>query len=607
LASSEIDRTAEGKEKTGVFSGAYAINPVNGERIPIWIADYVLITYGSGAIMAVPAHDQRDFDFARKYGLEIRGVIQPDLAQVAEHYIGETEKNIDALIAAAEKAGAALNFDEADALFGKRGGAKSPNQKVAVIDIDWLLNEVNLAYVGPGVMTHSGQFDGSEATEDKGSANPAIKVVTDWLEAQQIGHLAVNYRLRDWLISRQRYWGAPIPMIYCPDCGIVPVPEEDLPVLLPDDVEFMPTGESPLKFHEGFRNTTCPTCGGPAERETDTMDTFMCSSWYPYRYLSPHYDDAAFDPVEAAYWLPVDQYTGGIEHATMHLMYTRFFTKAMRDCNVFAPTIAEMEKHGRDPEGLFDEPMMALFNQGMILGEDREKMSKSRGNVIDPDDLVARYGADTVRGYLMFAFRWDQGGPWDSQSIQGVIRWLNETWSLLADEVPASGKSDPAGEAALRRKAHQIIKQVTDGLEQFTFNTAIAGLMELKNTMQDARKTAVAGSPAWEEATGIMLRLMAPFTPHIAEELWTRTGHEYSIHTQPWPEYDEDVAAEDVITLVVQVNGKVRDRLEVPADITEDDAKAKALASEGAQRYLDGKSPRKVIYVAARGMVNIVV
>ena len=396
-------------------------------------------------------------------------------------------------------------------------------------------------------------------------------------------------------------------MIYCPECGIVPVPEADLPVLLPDDVEFMPTGESPLKFHEGFRYTTCPTCGGPAERETDTMDTFMCSSWYPYRYLSPHDDDAAFDPVEAAYWLPVDQYTGGIEHATMHLMYTRFFTKAMRDCNVFAPTIAEMEKVGRDPAHLFDEPMMALFNQGMILGEDREKMSKSRGNVIDPDDLVARYGADTVRGYLMFAFRWDQGGPWDSQSIQGVVRWLNEAWSLLVDPIPAGGKADPEGEVALRRKAHQIIKQVTDGLEQFTFNTAIAGLMELKNTMQAVRKTAVAGSPAWNEASGIMLRLMAPFTPHVAEELWARTGHAYSIHTQPWPEYDESAAAEDVITLVVQVNGKVRDRVEVAADISDEDAKAKALATEGAQRYLDGKQPKKVIYVAVRGMVNIVV
>ncbi len=604
---SEIDRTAEGKEKTGVFTGAYAINPVNGARIPIWVADYVLITYGSGAIMAVPAHDQRDFDFARKYGLEIRGVIQPDLAQVADHYIGETEKNLDALVAAAEKAGAILTFDEADALFGKRGGAQSPDPRVPAIDIDWLLNTVNRAYTGPGVMANSGAFDGSEATEDKGSANPAIKAVTGWLEQQGTGHLAVNYRLRDWLISRQRYWGAPIPMIYCPKCGTVPVPESDLPVLLPDDVEFMPTGESPLKFHEGFRYTTCPQCGGPAERETDTMDTFMCSSWYPYRYLSPHYDQGPFDPIQAAYWLPVDQYTGGIEHATMHLMYARFFTKAMRDCGIFEPTIAAMRQIGRDPQGLFEEQMTALFNQGMILGEDREKMSKSRGNVIDPDDLVARYGADAVRGYLMFAFRWDQGGPWDNQGIQGIVRWLNDTWTLFADPASVPGKPSAEQIAGLRRKAHQAIKQVTDGLEGFTFNTAIAGLMSLKNAMLDARKTPVVNDPAWREATSIYLRLMAPFTPHIAEELWARTGGAYSVHTQPWPEYDEASAAEDVITLVVQVNGKVRDRIEVPASISEEDAKAAALASEGAQRHLDGKPPKKVIYVPARGMVSIVV
>jgi leucyl-tRNA synthetase len=329
------------------------------------------------------------------------------------------------------------------------------------------------------------------------------------------------------------------------------------------------------------------------------MDTFMCSSWYPYRYLSPHYDQGPFDPIQAAYWLPVDQYTGGIEHATMHLMYARFFTKAMRDCGIFEPTIAAMRQIGRDPQGLFEEQMTALFNQGMILGEDREKMSKSRGNVIDPDDLVARYGADAVRGYLMFAFRWDQGGPWDSQG--------NDTWTLFTDPASVPGKPSAEQIAGLRRKAHQAIKQVTDGLEGFTFNTAIASLMSLKNAMLDAKKTPVVNDPAWQEATSIYLRLMAPFTPHIAEELWARTGGAYSIHTQPWPEYDEASAAEDVITLVVQVNGKVRDRIEVPASISEEEAKAAALASEGAQRHLDGKPPKKVIYVPARGMVSIVV
>ncbi|NPV65816.1 MAG: leucine--tRNA ligase [Anaerolineae bacterium] len=549
---SEIDRTAEGKEKTGVFTGGYAINPVNGERIPIWVADYVLITYGSGAIMAVPAHDQRDFEFARKYGIEVRVVIQPE--------------------------GATLD------------GATMTE-----------------AAPGAGVMVNSGPFNGTRVTEDKGRQNPGISAVIDWLEEKGIGHEAVNYRLRDWLISRQRYWGAPIPIIYCPACGTVPVPEEDLPVLLPEDVAFMPTGESPLKFHTGFRNTTCPQCGGPAERETDTMDTFMCSSWYQYRYLSPRYSEGPFDPAEAAYWLPVDQYTGGIEHATMHLMYTRFFTKAMRDCGIFAPTEAEMRRIGREPAGLFDEPMLALFNQGMILGEDREKMSKSRGNVIDPDDLVAEFGADTVRAYLMFAFRWDQGGPWDSQSIQGPVRWLNDVWALFADTPQVDGTPDEAQVADLRRRVHQTIKQVSDGLEEFSFNTAIAALMALKNTLQDARRTPVVNSPAWDEARNIYLRLMAPFTPHIAEELWARAGYPFSVHNQPWPVYDAAVAAEQTITLIVQINGKVRDRIEVPASISEEEARAAALASPGAQRHLAGKTPHKVIYVPARGMVSIVV
>lgn len=549
---SEIDRTAEGKEKTGVFTGAYAINPVNEERVPIWIADYVMITYGSGAIMAVPAHDQRDFEFARKYGIEVRVVIQPE--------------------------GAALD------------GATMPE-----------------SVPGAGVMVNSGPFDGTAVTDEKGRKNPGISAVIDWLEEKEIGHEAINYRLRDWLISRQRYWGAPIPMIYCPDCGVVPVPEEDLPVMLPDDVEFMPTGESPLKFHEGFRNTTCPHCGGPAERETDTMDTFMCSSWYQYRYLSPQYDAGPFDPVEGAYWLPVDQYTGGIEHATMHLMYTRFFTKAMRDCGIFAPTEAEMAKIERNTDSMFDEPMTALFNQGMILGEDREKMSKSRGNVIDPDDLVAEFGADTVRGYLMFAFRWDQGGPWDSQGIQGVIRWLNDVWNLYANAPEVAGEATPEQVTELRRKAHQAIKQVSDGLEHFSFNTAIAALMSLKNYLQDAAKTPVVNSEAWDEVRSIYLRLSAPFTPHIAEELWERNGYGYSVHNQSWPEYDADAAAEKTMTLVVQVNGKLRDRIDVSVDITEEDAKAAALSSEAVQRHLNGKDPRKVIYIAKRGMINIVV
>jgi leucyl-tRNA synthetase len=551
---SELDRQAEVKEKTGVFTGGYAVNPVNGQKIPIWIADYVLMGYGTGAIMAVPGHDQRDFEFARKYGIEVRVVIQ----------------------------------DEANPLDGATMDEAAP---------------------GAGVMVNSGPFNGTAVTDEKGRKNPGISAVIDWLEEKGIGEEAINYRLHDWLISRQRYWGAPIPMIHCPKCGVVPVPEEDLPVLLPDDIEFMPTGESPLKSHEGFLHVTCPQCGGPAERETDTMDTFMCSSWYWYRYLSPDCDDAPFDAEEAAYWLPVDQYTGGIEHATMHLLYARFFAKAMVDCGLFDPTLEKMAAQGRQDAAL-REPMMALYNQGMILGEDREKMSKSRGNVIDPDDLVAEFGADTVRAYLMFAFKWDQGGPWDHQGIRGPVNWLNDVWTLFtapSGDGAANGKPSDEQIADLRRKVHQTIKKVTDGLEGFSFNTAIAALMELKNTMQKLRNTPVVNSDAWAEARNIYLRLMAPFTPHIAEELWAQEGLPFSVHTQDWPVYDEDAAAEDMITLVVQVNGKVRDRVEVAADISAEDAQALALASEGAQRHLDGKEPRKVIYIAKRGMVNIVV
>ncbi len=631
----EIERTATDKEKTGVFTGGYAINPVNQQRIPIWIADYVLMGYGTGAIMAVPAHDQRDFEFARKFNLPVRVVIQPE--------------------------GAALNGDT-----------------------------MPEAYPGEGQMVNSDQFDGTPTTNDE-----AVKRVTAWLDERGIGHYAVNYRLRDWLISRQRYWGAPIPIVYCENCGTVPVPYDQLPVLLPDDVKFMPTGESPLKFHAGFLNTTCPTCGGPAKRETDTMDTFMCSSWYHLRYLSPHYDQAPFDPVEAAYWLPVDQYTGGIEHATMHLMYTRFFTKAMRDCGIWEDT-RKLRKPGQPP--VDREPMLALFNQGMILGEpregntvvvhgewdgnkmiartiqvvadnakdvpqpesvhtivgeivkraenllnvdqggqqmtvevsdktaitdpggntitindlryhlDAEKMSKSKGNVVAPDKVVAQYGADTVRGYLMFAFRWEAGGPWDSKGIQGVVRWLNDVWTLVTGDKPqVKGEATAADQRALRRQVHQTIQKVTEGLETFGFNTAVAGLMELKNALVAARKTPVVNTPAWDEAISTMLIMMSPFTPHIAEELWQHIGKPYSIHNQPWPTFDPEIAKAEEITLVIQINGKVRDRITVPADISEDDAKARALASEGVKKYIDGQQPKKVFYVAARGMINIVI
>ena len=532
---SDIEREAADKEKTGVFTGAYAINPVNGERIPIWIADYVLMSYGTGAIMAVPAHDERDFQFARKYGLPVVPVIQPE--------------------------GVELDGDTMEA-----------------------------AHEHEGVMINSGPFNGTPATNDKGMKNPAIKAVVEWLEQKGIGKRAVNYRYRDWLISRQRYWGAPIPMIHCKVHGWNPVPEDQLPVMLPEDVEWKPTGESPLKLHPTWKNTTCPVCGESAIRETDTMDTFMCSSWYHLRYLSPNYDKGPFDDAEYNYWMPVDTYTGGIEHATMHLLYTRFFHKALRDAGI--------------TEG--SEPMIQLRNQGMVLGEDNEKMSKSRGNVIAPDVLVERYGADTVRAYLMFFARWDMGAPWDSQGIEGSARWLRRAWTLFTDQVDPGTASEET-KRILRRRVHQTLRRVTDDFENFEFNTIISALMELLNEMYKAREAGAAGTPEWEEATEIYLKMLAPVAPHIAEELWTnQLGKPYSIHQQKWPEVDEAAAKEDVIEIPVQVNGKLRDRVVVPAEATEEEIKAAALASENVRKFLEGREPRKII-IAQRRLVNIVV
>ena len=535
----DIERESADKEKTGIFTGGYAINPVNQARIPIWIADYVMMTYGTGAIMAVPGHDERDFEFARKFELEIIPVIQPE---------GEA-------------------FD----------GATMPE-----------------AYIGPGVMINSAQFDGTVVNEAKGRKNPGISIVIDWLEEKGIGREDINYRLRDWLISRQRYWGTPIPMVYCETCGWNPVPESELPVILPEDVEWRPSGESPLKFHPTWSKTTCPECNEPARRETDTMDTFMCSSWYHLRYLSPHYDKGLFDPEEYDYWMPVDTYTGGIEHATMHLIYTRFYHKVGRDIGVM-----------KGPE-----PMTQLRNQGMVLGEDGEKMSKSRGNVVAPDELVAEFGADVVRAYLMFFSRWDLGGPWDSQGVGGPNRWLKRVWTLFTDSSSSQDsaqKAKPGVERDLRRKVHQTLKKVTRDFETFEFNTIVSSLMELLNFMYQAREQGAYGTPAWEEAVDIYIRMMAPVTPHIAEEMWVEVYKKpYSIHNQPWPQVDEAATQVDEVTLIVQVNGKVRDRIVVSADVSDDDAKQTALASEAAQRFMEGKQPRKVIYVPGR-LVNIVV
>jgi len=493
------------------------------------------MSYGTGAIMAVPAHDERDFAFARKYDLPVVPVIQPEGLELN----GETMES---------------------------------------------------AHAHEGIMINSGPFNGTRATDEKGMKNPAIKAVVEWLEQKGIGKRAVNYRYRDWLISRQRYWGAPIPMIHCDVHGWNPVPEDQLPVLLPDDVAWKPTGESPLKLHPTWKNTTCPVCGEPATRETDTMDTFMCSSWYHLRYLSPEYDKGPFDEAEYNYWMPVDTYTGGIEHATMHLLYTRFFHKALRDAGIV--------------EG--NEPMLQLRNQGIILGEDGDKMSKSKGNVVAPDELVGQYGTDALRTYLMFAYRWQEGGPWNSQGIEGTARWLRRTWTLFTDPTQPGTASDET-KRTLRRRVHQTLRKVTSDFENFEFNTIVSALMELLNEMYKAREAGAVGTPEWGEASEIYLKMLAPVAPHIAEELWTnQSGKPYSIHTQSWPTVDEAAAKEDMIELPVQINGKVRDRIVVAADAGEDEIKSAALASEVVKKYLEGKEPKKVI-VANRRLVSIVV
>jgi len=514
----EIDRTDVTREKTGVFTGAYAINPATGEKIPVFVADYVLMGYGTGAIMAVPGQDQRDWDFARKYDLPIVRTVQPP-----EDFDGE-------------------------------------------------------AFVGEGPAINSGFLDGLGVEEAK-------RRMIEWLEEHGKGRAAVTYRLRDWLISRQRYWGTPIPIIYCDNCGTVPVPEEDLPVLLPEDAEFMPTGESPLKRDPDFYNTECPRCGGPATRETDTMDTFVDSSWYWYRYLSPHYGEGPWKPEKGEEWLPVDIYTGGIEHAILHLLYARFWTKAMRDLGLVD----------------FSEPFNRLYNQGIILGEDAEKMSKSRGNVVNPQDYVDRYGSDALRDFLMFIGPWDQGGPWDGRGIEGVSRFLRRALSLTGDGNPSGAEADPT---ELARRTNRTVMKVTEDLETFRFNTAIAALMEHTNYLL-AIKGEV-GEEEWTEALRAFVLVLAPFAPHHAEEMWAAMGEPYSVHEQAWPAWDETLIRAEEITLVVQVNGKLRDRIEVPADITEEAAKELALSSAKVRVHVEGREIRKSVYVPGR-LVNLVV
>ncbi|CAN5592076.1 class I tRNA ligase family protein [soil metagenome] len=628
----EITRQSTATEKTGVFTGGYATNPVNGEQIPVWIADYVLMSYGTGAIMAVPAHDERDFAFSLKYGLPIVPVIErpdgvtravalesmlesPGAFEVAltegrfaaeetdtGYEITLNRDNVDAFLEIASKhvidggvigyAGARTGgvfLDEIVELASVEGDRKIADWTGTWTAMEFLtklpfLEEITF-HTDYGTMINSGELTGTPGDE-------AISATNAWLEQRGVGRSAVTYRLRDWLVSRQRYWGTPIPMIYCDECGIVPVPEEDLPVVLPEDAEFKPTGESPLRTHEAFLNVDCPKCGGHARREIDTMDTFVDSSWYQYRYMSPHNDTEPFDNDLAERWLPVDQYTGGREHAVMHLMYTRFWTKAMRDIGMLN----------------FSEPFNRLRNQGFVLGEDGEKMSKSCGNVIDPDDLIESLGADTVRLFIMFMRPWDMTGPWDNQGITGVRRFLDRAWSVVVETVgnPTNGTASPEAVRDLQRLTHQTLREVTKSIEAFSFNTMVARLMEYVNELMKLKDEPVASTEAWREATRPLSLMLAPSAPHITEELWQRMGYEFSIHTEDWPDWSEELAADDVIDIPVQVNGKVRGRITIPAGADSDSAIATARADENVARYLDSGSIAKEIYVPGR-WVNFVV
>ncbi len=522
-----IERSSEGAEKEGVFLGVYCRNPMTGRRMPVWTANFVLMEYGTGAIMAVPAHDQRDFEFAKKYGLDIVVVIRP------------------------------------------------PDRKLRP-------EEMEEAYIEDGIMVNSGPFDGMPNRE-------AMERIAKLLEERGIGRRTVNYRLRDWGISRQRYWGAPIPIIYCPRCGTVPVPEEDLPVELPLDVKITGKG-SPLEQLESFVKTRCPRCKGEARRETDTMDTFVESSWYFARYCCPDNHEAPFDE-RVKYWMPVDQYIGGIEHAVLHLLYARFFTKVLRDLGFLN----------------FDEPFRRLLTQGMVI-KDGAKMSKSKGNIVDPDDMIARYGADTTRLFILFAAPPEKDLDWKEEGVEGCFRFLQRLWRLFQEAIPKAGDETPGKlspqEVEFRRRTHRAIKKVTEDIERFHFNTAIAAVMEWTNYLYDALKQEI--SPAlWHEALRTLCLLLHPFVPHITEELWVAIGMEPSLIDQPWPRYDPEAVKAEEILIVVQVNGKVRDRIMVPADTPGEEIKRRALETPGVKRHTEGKEIRRVIYVPGR-LVNVV-
>jgi leucyl-tRNA synthetase len=531
---SEIERLSTEREKTGVPIGSYAINPANGERLPIWIADYVLAQYGTGAIMAVPASDERDWEFARAMGLPIRVVVRPP--------------------------------DATDDV--------TPGQLPG-----------DTAYVAPGVMVNSGQFNGLSSDE-------AWERIADWFERRQVGRRHVNYRMRDWLVSRQRYWGTPIPVVYCPTHQMVPVPEEDLPVRLPEDVEFQGSAEAegnPLASNPAFVNTLCPVCGGPARRETDTMDTFMDSSWYFLRYVSPRDATEPFDRSSERYWLPVDQYMGGAEHAVMHLLYSRFFMRVLRDLGLVD----------------FREPFKRLFNQGEVLGPDGKRMSKSHGNVVNPDDKVAEWGADAVRGWLAFLGPWDQGGPINESALGAIRDLLRDLWNLATAQRPGDARG--LADAELRRAVHGAIKGVGQDIEGFRFNTMVSKLMILRNELK--RLQPRVGSEVWDEAIRAFLLLAAPVFPHLSEELWTELlGLPFSIHQQHWPSYDEAVLTESEVTLVVQVNGRVRDQVVLDAAVARNEGQVRDIVLElpKVKQHMGSGSLRKFVFVPGK-LANVVV
>ena len=511
-ARSTVER--ETKEKDGVFTGRYATNPVNGERIPIWVADYVLMEYGTGAIMAVPAHDERDYAFAERYGIEIRQVVAPaDGSAVDGAFVAHTE------------------------------------------------NEV---------LVNSGEFSGMPAPEGK-------RAIVESLAGRGAARAAIRYRLRDWLLSRQRYWGCPIPVVHCDGCGIVPVPDDELPVLLPEVDEYLPKGRSPLAAAEDWVATTCPRCAGPARRETDTMDTFVDSSWYFIRYADAQNDREPFSRAVADYWLPVNQYIGGIEHAILHLLYARFFVKVMHDLGLVG----------------FREPFARLFTQGMLY-RDGAKMSKSKGNTISPDEYVERYGADAARMYLLFIGPVDQDAEWQDSGFEGIVRFLHRLWRIAMEQA-VKPEVDPLPDTALARKAHQTIAKVTDDIgRRFALNTPIAAVMELVNEIQRAPE-----DPAARFATETAVTLIQPYASHVAEELWERLGHE-RLWEEPWPEADPALLAVETVEIPVQVNGKIRDRLHVSPDTPEEELVALARASERVQSYLDGGEVSRTIVVPGK-------